>query len=105
MSLSSFYNVDFTVKRLNTTSDTALDNYITIGTFRGVIRPVNDITQLYNAGAQGLEFNLYCDETVDILPNDLITISDEDYGVIGVQEYEDIEFNVDTHKKIRISRR
>ena len=106
--LETFYNFKFNVLRKTTASDTSLDTYSThLSNQEGVFRPVTDVNQLYKAGNQGLEFKLFC-KVIDIRPNDIIQNSNntsEKYGVIGVQTYEDLEGDTETHLEVRIAKK
>jgi hypothetical protein len=71
----------------------------------GVFRPVSKTTELFNKANWGKEYALYCPTSIDIKPNDIITIDSVKYGVEGVSFYEDLSGSEENHQKIVITKR
>jgi|SRR5690348_12559036 len=102
--LSGMYNIDFTVKRFVQVSGNRFNTASAIVSgARGLVRPITDQAQLFNHSNWGKEFDLFCEEDVDIKANDLVVIEDDEYAVAGVSMYEDLEDDGETHQKVRMS--
>lgn len=74
----------------------------------GVIRPISDNTQLYDQNNYGKEYNLYCEESIDIKVGDLINITvpigKGKFNVMGLSVFEDLQDASDAHQRVRINK-
>lgn len=100
MSISSLYNITFTVKRVSTAN--RIDTEATSSTGNaGLIRPISKKEDLFNVANWGKEFKLWCATSVDVQPNDVVVVGTTRYSVDNVNSYEDLNGN-DSHLEVVI---
>ena len=102
--IETFYKDTATLVRRTTANATATDTLVTIGSFVGLLRPVDDVSKLYNANNIGKEYDFVCDDSNTVIVGDNLYVSGNKYGVIGVTLYEDLENSEDTYINLRITR-
>ena len=100
--LATFYDTVFTILRRSTTTDTAQDTVITAGSGIGLFRPVTDKAQLFVSTNWGKEFDLLCDDSVDIQETDEVVVGTNLYTIAGVSNYKDLQDDSDSHLDIRL---
>lgn len=103
--LTDTYNTSFIVKRNVTVSATGTDVATAVYTGSCVVRPISRSADLLDANNYGKEFRLWADYTENVQAGDLIVISDENYGVLGVNYYQDLENGDESHLEMRIIKR
>lgn len=100
--IETFYNITATNYRRSIATPTSTDVITTVTSFVGVIRPVTDLSSLYVENNIGKEFDLVCDETIDIKVQDDVIVSGGKYKVLGVTSYEDLYDGTDSYLNVRL---
>lgn len=104
-SISDWYNSTAQVYRSITSGGNKKPVDTLVDTIDCVLRPITAVTKLYSEANLGREFDLWCETTSDIKIGDVVVVEDKRYGVLGVQEFEDLEGGEETHLQVRITYR
>ena len=102
--IDSFFNLTATNLRRTTATPTSSDTIVTVSSFAGVIRPIDDVSKLYVANNIGKEYDLIADDSVDVNVGDDIYIGSTKYDVLGVTVFEDLEDDSDSYVNIRLAK-
>lgn len=105
--IQTFYNIKFSVTRKVT--GTGANARITVDSIisnnnPGVIRPINDLSQMYDHNNFGKEYDLYCSNSVNIRTGDIITVGSTRYNVQGRSVFEDLINLENSHQRVRINK-
>lgn len=100
--IETFYDTTFTNTRESTTSATASDVITTVSTFVGFETPVADKAELYLENNIGKEYEIVCDNFIDVKVGDDIFANGIKRNVLGVSNYKDREDDIDSHLVIRV---
>jgi hypothetical protein len=103
--IETFYNIQATNIRKTTATPTGGDTVVTVSTFVGVLRPVDDVARLFVESNVGKELDLVADDSVDVKVGDDIYISGIKHDVLGVAVFEDLEDGTDSYTNIRVVKR
>lgn len=104
--LDDLYNINFDLREQQEVSGQNKLAWVTVASGqRGLLTQITDKTQLYDQGDMGNEYLLYCDQSVDIKPNQVAVIGGVKYGVQYTGVFEDREDGTETHKESILSKR
>lgn len=104
-SISEWYNATAEIYRSITSGGSKRPADTLVDTIGCVFRPITAVTKLYSEANLGREFDLWCETTSDIKIGDVVVIDTKRYGVLGVQEFQDLEGGIETHLQVRITYR
>lgn len=103
--ISSFYNTTFSVKRYASVSGTRTDTQATVSSGNsGVIRPITERTKVFKEANFGKEYKLWCDSSVNLKANDVITVDSTNYGVEAVTNFQDLVGSFEDHQEVIITK-
>lgn len=102
--IETFFKDTITGTRKTTASPTGSDTIVTLTSFLGLLRPVDDVSKLYNANNIGKEYDIVADDSTNVLVGDNLYVNGNKYGVIGVTVLEDLEDTTDSYVNIRVTR-
>ena len=102
--IETFYNSTATNTRKVTASPTGGDTITTVSSFAGLLRPIQDLSKLFNQNNIGKEYDYVADDGVDVKVGDDIYVNGVKYDVLGVTVFEDLEDDTDSYTNIRVVR-
>lgn len=104
--IATLYNATFEVKRMATVTASSTSSLTTLSSGnQGVIRPIQNTTQLFNLANWGKEYRLWCPTTVDVKANDIVVSGGVTYGVDGVSVFEDLHDTIENHLRVVITKK
>lgn len=104
--ISTFYNKEFAVERYVTVTGSQIDTRQNVSSNNDcVFRPITDRMKLFNEMNMGKEFELFCDNGIDVKANDVIIVDDIDYAIAGISLFEDLVGGYETHQEVRVYRK
>lgn len=103
--IETFFNTTATNTRKNTGSPTSSDTVVTVGSFAGVLRPVTEVAKLFVENNIGNEFDFVAATGTNVAVGDYLHIGGNQYGVLGVATFEDLEDYADGYINIRVAKK